>query len=274
MSSLSWDSLPEVALVVTAGAYCAGVSDTWTRVGPGRIIRRWHAGCFLGGVLIAALAIASPFDGLADRSLPAHMAQHVILLMLVGPLLALGRPMEALAGLLSATARRRARRIPVSLARSAVAEGWAVMATVAVLVKSAVVLAWHLPGPYQLAVRNEAVHGLEHISLIVVSAGLWWVVLGAGRPHPAPGGILALFASNVPMTFLGVAMLVARTPWYPVYGSSLDPQQSAGAVLWGFGGAIMVIEGVAVFGWWLATSDSDTDLGAATPADFPAPARS
>lgn len=126
---------------------------------------------------------------------------------------------------------------------------------------------------------DEWLHGAEHLSMTAAAAALWWVLLGAGRPRPAAGAIVALFAANLPMTILGFALLFARTPWYPdAYGTGLDDQQAAGVILWGVGGAVVVAQAAAVFGWWLATSDraltppggpSGPSSDAAVPAGSP-----
>ena len=44
--------------------------------------------------------------------------------------------------------------------------------------------------------------------MVLAAAALWWVLLGAGRPRPAPGAIVALFAANLPMTLLTLYALV------------------------------------------------------------------
>ncbi|HEY4378434.1 MAG TPA: cytochrome c oxidase assembly protein [Acidimicrobiales bacterium] len=243
----------EVGLV--GAAYVVAVWGAWARLGPGRVVSTWRAGCFVGGLLVAAGAVVGPMDGLADRSLPAHMTQHVLLMLVAGPLLAVGRPVEVLARLLPDRLRRSAMRGGARASRSARGDGWPRWAAATVTLHTVVMLGWHVPALYQLAVRNEGVHGLEHLSMTVAAVVMWWVLLDAGRPRPAAGAVLALFAADLPMTLLGVALMVSRTVWYPVYGTGLQGQQVAGAVLWGFGGALMVIEAVAVFAWWLSTSD-------------------
>jgi cytochrome c oxidase assembly factor CtaG len=101
--------------------------------------------------------------------------------------------------------------------------------------------------------------------MVLAPAALWWLLLGAGRPRPAPASIAVLFALMAPMTLLGFAMVVARTPWYPAYGTGLEGQQAAGVVLWGFAGVAVAVEGVALFAWWL----SGVDAPVTDPRDEP-----
>src|SRR5438067_3213656 len=44
-------------------------------------------GTLVGGIVVLALAISPPFDRIADRSLTAHMAQHLLLTLVAAPLL-------------------------------------------------------------------------------------------------------------------------------------------------------------------------------------------
>src|SRR5689334_904031 len=82
---------PVLGAVLTVGAiYVAGgralVQQGSERFGPGRLA------AFLGGLAAIVVAVASPLDGLAGRLLQAHMAQHMLLMMVAPPLLWLGAP--------------------------------------------------------------------------------------------------------------------------------------------------------------------------------------
>jgi cytochrome c oxidase assembly factor CtaG len=69
---------------------------------------------------------------------------------------------------------------------------------------------------------------------------------------------LAVFVASLPATALGIAMTLARTPWYAVYGhgaAARRDQQVAGALMWGFGGSALVIAAAALFASWLVAMD-------------------
>jgi cytochrome c oxidase assembly factor CtaG len=56
-------------------------------------------------------------------------------------------------------------------------------------------------------------------------------------------------------------MTVARTVWYPVYGtgpSALGDQQLAGVVMWAVGNTIYLIAAVALFAAWLSSLERTT----------------
>lgn len=59
-----------VPLGFAAMVYAIGLSRQWARAGVGRGTPRHRAALFAGGLVTAALAVASPIDALADALLP------------------------------------------------------------------------------------------------------------------------------------------------------------------------------------------------------------
>src|SRR5512147_3297924 len=74
---------PLVVGALAAVAYALG--------GRGRPRRRREAS-FYAGVVAALVVLEPPFDGWADTSFALHMTQHVVLISVSAPLVALGRP--------------------------------------------------------------------------------------------------------------------------------------------------------------------------------------
>src|SRR5713101_1626115 len=52
----------------------------------------WRLACFLSGVAILQIALASPIDTFDHFLLASHMLQHMLLVMVIPPLLLLGDP--------------------------------------------------------------------------------------------------------------------------------------------------------------------------------------
>jgi putative membrane protein len=234
-------------------------------VGRARHPRRLAAGArrpaqtwsFYLGLLAVLVALEGPLDHAAETSQSWHMAQHVVLLAVAAPLLVLG-----------ATVRRMARMTPEEwesrLRRNrflrTVSGATPALVAIAIIVHSAVLAAWHLPGPYQAAIRNPLVHVLEHLAFLGAGVLLWWAILHASRAQLGMG-VLTLFITALPGTALGLLMTVARTVWYPVYGtgpSALGDQQLAGVVMWAVGNTIYLIAAVALFAAWLSSLERTT----------------
>jgi cytochrome c oxidase assembly factor CtaG len=163
------------------------------------------------------------------------MVQHVLLVSVAAPLLAAGRPLAAV-GL----TWRRPRPRP-----------WLVLALAGV-VQVATLCAWHIPALYDAALRHDQVHALEHASLLLTAVAFWAALDSLGG-EAAGAGVGALFVVTLPAMALGVAMTLARTPWYPAYAHTADPladQQMAGVVMWAYAGLAAVLAGVILVVKW------------------------
>jgi putative membrane protein len=247
-------------------AYVAGVNRLWRRLGDGVGISRLRAAACMAGIVALGVALVSPLDAAAVRSLPAHMSQHLILDSISAPLLAIGEPLTAWSQLLRPSRRRLVRRAGAVAGRSASGTRWWTWALALVTVHTVVMVGWHIPVLYDAATTDNALHAVEHLTMVSAAVALWWLLLGSGRPRPAGGAVLVLFAATLPLAFLGLAMVLAKSLWYPAYPHSLVDQQVAGSLLWGAGGAVAVLQGAALFGAWLAIG---TDDGRPTPSSDP-----
>ena len=190
------------------------------------------------GTAIALAAVSPPMHAAADASIAAHMIQHLMLILVAAPLLALGPPVRLAAAIIPVRVWRTVAR------RSAIRPGHAVVVAIsACLVHFVVVWAWHSPRLYEWAIASPVVHALEHLSFVATAYAFWLAVLG--RRALGPGGaILVLFVAAGQGTVLGALLTLAETPWYAAHlpagrgGSltALEDQQLAGLFMWVGGG--------------------------------------
>lgn len=229
-----WLLLPLALLVAL---HVVGLARLWRRAGVGRGIAVPEAAAFASGVLALLLATTWPLDVLGEWSLAAHMAQHMLLLAVVPPLLLAGRPLATAAHALPA---RWARALH---ATTAAATQCAALALTAASVAHALVMwCWHLPAATSAALAHDGVHWAMHGSFLV--AGLWfWAALWRCIREPGTGagaGVIALVAVMMQMGLLGGLLTFAPRPLYPDYvlrapSLGLDPladQQLAGLLMW------------------------------------------
>lgn len=218
----------------------------------------------VAGLTCLALAVAPPLAALAHDHLSAHMAQHVVLLAVAAPLLALGALGPTLAWATPTTTRRRLLAGWQQVARRPAGRWWAVWTTAALCLHVATMWVWHAPVLYQAAVEHPGVHVLEHATLVATAVVFWWTVVAARRRSASGAGVMALFGGALAATALGAAMTLASRPWYPRYGegaAALEDQQVAGVVMWGFGGAVALVTATALFGSTLAAMERRTPGG-------------
>ncbi len=244
-----------LTLIGLAGlAYVVGLREWRARAGR-RVVTTRQQWFFAAGLAVTAIAVASPVDGLATRSLTGHMVQHVLLLNAAGPLLALGAPVPTLLWALPEGGRAAALRTSRRAARShdRWQAGW-VGGSLAV--EAGILLGWHLPVAYEAALHHQGVHDLEHLTLLLTSTVSWWAVVSGRRSRRGASAVAALVGS-LSGIILGSALVVIPEVAYRTYlhgsvGAALADQRMAGVVMWAFGGLLEDITGAALFASWLS----------------------
>ncbi len=269
----AWSADPSILLgiVVLCWIYGGGVAAAWRRAGVGRGLRRWRVACFVVGVLSLLLALVSPLDALSQALFSAHMAQHLVLVVVAAPLLAASNLELGLLWGLSPAWRRGLTRwwrrapIPRGAWRSATTP-----AAVFVLHVGGM-WAWHAPALYEAALGSDAIHALEHLTFIGTGLLFWSALFRVGRPGEMDYalGVLYAFAAFLLTGLLGALITFSGDPWYPTYLTrtsawGLTPaedQQLAGLIMWIPAGVVYSAAGIAVFGTWLTRSQQGDDAG-------------
>jgi cytochrome c oxidase assembly factor CtaG len=204
----------------------------WTLRREGRPVAGWRVFSFVAAVVTVMLVQLPPLDTLADEVLIAHMIQHIV----IGELASLFIVFGLTGAMLQPLLRIRVTRPLRVMAHPGVALVlWAVDLYV-----------WHLPVLYQLAIRHDLVHALEHACLLWFGVLLWLGVLG---PLPKPAWFESWGRAGyvVGVRFIGAALgnvfIWAQTVFYPVYRESdarrgLNPLSDQNLA----GGAMMVVQ--------------------------------
>ncbi|MEX2671035.1 MAG: cytochrome c oxidase assembly protein [Phycisphaeraceae bacterium] len=260
----SWQPLPLLGTLLAASIYSVGLTRLWRHVGIGRGVGRWQAGCFGVGVVALLLALISPIDTLAAHLGWVHMIQHTLLMLVAAPLLVAGSP--ALVSLW-AMPRRSSRPLGRSLVRLRLptASRYLLWQPLAVwLLFTLMLWLWHLPKLYDLALRNQFVHDVQHLAFLLGACLYWRVVVDPlGRVRlTAPLAVVYLFTMSLQGMFLGVFMALSPRLWYQHYADTTDAwglapltdQQIAGYIMWMPSCAIYAVVAVFIFGSWLHRS--------------------
>jgi putative membrane protein len=185
------------------------------------------------------------------------MLQHLLLILIAPPLLLLGAPQIPLV-----------RAIPPALAKR----------TIGVIVKSRacrrlleslthpvgaltlftlVMLGWHLPGPFQLALRSNGWHIAEHGCFIVAGTLFWYPIVS---PWPAAERcsrwalVPYLLIADAENSVLGAFMVFSGQLLYPFYAevprvagiTTITDQIVAGAIMWVPGSILLLVPAVAI----------------------------
>lgn len=194
-----------------------------------RVARGRSRKLLLAATTALLIAVLPPLGRLAEQSVTAHMAQHLLILLVAAPCLGLAMPS------VSRRVTRRMRRILVLgvWARSA--------PLVAGAVHLVVVVAWHLPTTYDAALSSELLHGFEHLTMLGTGAWWWSTLAHHARRSSLGPAELSLWGVASGGAVLGVFLMFAPGPLYG-HSEVLD-QQVAGALMAGVMGALLAMAG-------------------------------
>ncbi len=245
----SFEPVVVIPMAATLTVYLVG----WKRLRDERhpVATARRAWCFGAGIAALLLALCSPIDALAGLLLTMHMTQHLLLMWVAPPLLWLGAP---LAPLLRGLPGRLAPGPARALAWPPLRRGGRLLShpATAWFAFVAVTWAWHAPVLYELALRSDAVHHLEHACFLVAALLFWWPVVQPWPSRPAwPRWAIIpyLVLADVSNTALCGLLTFAERVLYPSYAqlagpwpiSPLEDQATAGALMWVPGSAIFLI---------------------------------
>jgi putative membrane protein len=208
----------------------------------------------IAGLAVIAVAQLSPVETASHQWFAAHMIQHLLLMLIAAPLVVLGRanllllgalPPEWRPAVLRFGRRLRGLRHPV----------------VTWLLFAAALWGWHLPGPYQAALRSSWLHLAEHVSFFG-TAVLWWAsVLGRRRLAHAPA-MAFVFTTMLHASWFAALLTFSPRVLYPFYAvqrfagvTPLQDQQLAGVLMWVPPGILYVSVIVVLFFQWFAAID-------------------
>jgi putative membrane protein len=209
-------------------------------------------GAFTCGMLFVGAAVNPPLAALDHRLLFMHMVQH-LLLMTIGPaLILLGNPFLLVD-----------RDLPSNFARSVLHSfmRWAPLQRLGKvlnhpvfcwLIAMAVLVGWHMPRAFELAMQSESWHAIECLSFFAAGLLFWTPVI---RPWPMKARRaqwtipLYLFLATLPCDALSAFLTFCGRVIYPHYlhlhqerllnvpalhFSALQDQEAAGALMWVF----------------------------------------
>ena len=254
----SWQADPGVVVgLVTLGAAYTTAMLWRQRLAPGARVDPLKAVSFGGALLVLFGALTGPIHDLSDYYLfSAHMVQHMLLVFAMPPLLLYGTPGWMLRPLLRDAKLRRVGR---ALTRPVGA-----FATFNV-----VLVTWHLPPLYDLAMEQHPIHILGHLLMMAASVILWWPVLSPldELPRaPYPIQMLYLFVVGLPMVMVSIFITMADGMLYSFYVAAprvwppLTPhvdQHLGGLIMWIPGGLVFLSAISVVFFRWQSAGGDD-----------------
>jgi putative membrane protein len=261
------------ALVILALCYVRGTL-TLCRHGRRREQRLRLLACGAG---IAAVTVTIlPLGRLMESRLATHMLEHMVLIVIAAPLLAMGACGQAVwVGL--------PRRVRAPLARwlhrpaPGALRDALLLPPVAWATHVAVLWTWHLPAAYDAALRSPVLHALEHALFLGTAWLFWWHIAAPSRRRLSPPlATLYLTAAALPGAALGAVLTFAPAPLYPVQAQAaadagadvMTDQRLAGLIMWVPVDVAYLAVAMTLFLSWFARGGDPAVL----PSDARAPA--
>ena len=256
--------LPTLLLLMAAYLYLNGLNN-WQR--PSHPISLWQRASFFAGLFTIFIALQSPMDALGEHMLSFHQLQHFLLRMMAPLLVLLGAPLTpvlrglppwALQGIVRPTVRHwLARAIYDKLTNPVVSASMFM----------GVLYLWQFPGGFNLALRNEFVHALMHITMMSSGFIFYWAVID---PKPRRSrvhyGVRVLYLGLIvlPNTLLGAIITFSKGIIYSHYEDVYQPfnmslltdQQIGGLMLWVPGDMMSILSAGIVMIMWYEREES------------------
>jgi cytochrome c oxidase assembly factor CtaG len=204
------------------------------------------------------------------------MAQHFLFMSVAPPLLLLGAPQVPL---LRGLPRSFVRRVLGPLFRlhwlrklgeflTSLKPAWLAM--------NVAYIGWHVPAAYELALRSENWHNVEHACFFFTSVLFWWPIM---RPWPTRRRKLRwmlipyILTADIVNTGLSSFLCFAGRPIYPSYALQTNPlgwnpvfdQAAAGGFMWVFGSTVFLIPAFWIVMRLLAPNRGRRRVTATTP---------
>jgi cytochrome c oxidase assembly factor CtaG len=253
----TWEPIPTLAI--------AGIVTWWLwavrRVDgahPTNRVPRRRTVAFLAGMLALAFALVSGIERYDTSLFSIHMVQHVLLMLVAAPLLALAAPVTLVLRLSSAETRRRW-LLPVLHSRVV---GFLAHPVVAWVMFAVMMWATHFSPLFNASLEDPFIHDLEHVLFLSGALLFWWPAVALDpapwrMSHPARIGYL--FTQMTQNTFLAVVILNATTVLYPHYATlvrpwgmaAIDDQRLAAGIMWIAGDAVFLTAILAVVAGWM-----------------------
>lgn len=194
--------------------------------------RRWSPGStvsFLAGVAVVWIAVGSGLAAYDEVNVTLHVVQHLLLMMVAPPLIAIGRPVT----LASQAASRRTQVVLLRVVHSR-----------AVAVVTFPVLTWFLyfgtmyayfqdRGLYDYSIEHKLFHDATHLIFLVIGYLYWQPIVGGDPTRwrlPIPARAGSVFLGMPFEAFLGISISQDAVPIDPI--NSLANTHAGGETFW------------------------------------------
>jgi cytochrome c oxidase assembly factor CtaG len=217
--------LGDAVEVLAVAMYLLGLHRLGRR---GRRWPVWSTAAFVAGVLVLWFAVGSGLAAYDEVNVTLHVVQHILLMMVAPPLIALGKPVT-----LAAQAASRPNQVRVLKVVHSPVVAAATFPAVAWLLYYGGMYGYFLTPVYPYSVAHPLFHHATHLLFFLIGYLYWHPVVGldpAKWRWPFPVRIGSLFLGMPFEAFLGISIADLRQPISPI--NTLAGTHVAGETFW------------------------------------------
>ena len=252
LTAWQWGPFPLLVVATLVAVAVWYLRADWKLAEKGR---RWPAhrtASFLGGLVAVDLALQSPIATFTQSYFQAHIMQHLLLMIIAPPLLALGAPST----LLLQTARRDVKERWLAVLRS---KPFAVLShpiTVWSLYFGAMFI-FFMTSLINIAMQDMALMDAINVLFFLGGTLYWWPMVGLDPiVHWKMGygaRMVNILVGSVPETVMGVAILTQGAPIASMY--TLSSTHAGGGLLWSSTELATFIGFIPIFLQWMRSDE-------------------
>jgi putative membrane protein len=255
-----WPVSPDIAFPLLAAAilYVAGAWDA--AKAPPRTAALRHL-AFFSGLATIFLALQSPIEPVSNHVVVVHEIEHMLLGIFAPALLMIAAPQAALLRGLPDWARRRV-VAPLFASRPLRALGIFRHPLVATALFVGTTYFWMVPRFYDLALLDEPIHYIWHMTLLLSGLLFFWCLLD---PRPCPYGasigkrLFMLWLGSMGHVLLGAFLSFKTVALYHAYDvlgrwwaiPPVTDEQLGGLTMWVVGCMMIALAGLLMIHRWL-----------------------
>lgn len=241
-----------VTVAVLLGVAYWYLRADWQLATRGRRWPRRRVACFLAGLVAVDLAIQSPVATFTGTYFEAHVLQHLLLMVVAPPLLALGAPST----LLLQTSSRRTKRVWLGVLRS---KPFALLTfpLVVWVLYFGVMFGFFLSSLINTAMHHMWLMDVMNVSFLFGGTLYWWPMVGLDPiVHWRMGygaRMVNILLGGPPEVILGLAILSSHRPIASMY--SLSSTHAGGGLLWVSTEAATLFGFIPIFWQWIGADE-------------------
>lgn len=248
-----------LAVSYLLGARRAGRSWPW-----------WRTASWVGGCVVLVLATCSGINAYAHATFSVHMAQHMVLNMVVAPLLVVGAPLTLAAQVLPASTVPGPREWLLAVGRAPLVRALA-HPVGALVLYTATLFGIYLTPVFGVVTQYHWAHQLTSVVVLATGYLVFWPVIGRDDGPARPLHLVRL-GMLVVLMFVNAAfgvVVVTTTQvigytWYTYLAmpwvSSLGHEQQVGGLISWLGGEVpMLVAVVVLLVQWSRSSDDGSE---------------